>query len=96
MRKSSNGRKSMTKKMEVERRWKTEWTRNGEEKESEGKGERWTASTDDERTGSEGVIKQKEGVRESRVSRVGMRWVEEEEGGCCARPGTQSSGRGDV
>lgn len=54
-------------------------------------------SRDDERTRSEGVIKQIEGVRESRVSRVGMRRVdEEEEGGGCARPGTQSSGRGDV
>lgn len=89
MRKSSNGRKSMTRKMEAGRRRKTECTR-------ERKRERQTASRDDEKTHSEGVRKQKEGVRESRVSRVGMRRVEEEEGGGCARPGTQSSGRGDV
>lgn len=50
-------------------------------------------------THSKGVKKQKEGGRESRVSRVGMKEVEVEELGereGCARTGTQSSGWGDV
>lgn len=90
MRKSSN-----VGKMEAgTRRQKTKCTRNEEEKEMvrEKKG-KMDSERDDE---SEGLIKQKEGVRESRVSRVGMRRVEKEEGVGCARPGTQSSGRGDV
>lgn len=82
MRKSNVGN-SRKRKMEAGmRRWKTECTRNEGEKERvrEKKG-KTDSERDDERTRSEGVVKQKEGVRESRVSRVGMRRVEEEEGG---------------
>lgn len=58
---------------------------------SERKRENWTVRGCDERTRSEEVIK-KEGVRQSRVSRVGMKRVEdkeEEEKGLCKAGNTE-------
>lgn len=60
----------------------------------EGKEENWTAKGDDKRTWVEGVIKSKRGC-ETEQSELGG---DKEDGGWggCVRPGTQSSGRGDV